>query len=200
MKHIQKFQFVLLGLFVSIFSLQTIAQTPAQHSSTFPVNGTVDKHLVRTVLENATVHVDHKTVIENGTVVLFRGLIEDRRNGVLVATEQGNAIAFALFNIQERGKLFIDSQEKVYEGMIVGEHSRNNDLEVNVLKGKKLTNIRASGTDEAVKLVPPVKMSLERMMSYIREDELLEITPKSLRLRKKELKAAFRKKKLSTNT
>ena len=126
--------------------------------------------------------------------------MEDRRNGVLIATEQGKAISFALFNIQERGKLFIDPQEKVYEGMIVGEHSRNNDLEVNVLKGKKLTNIRASGTDEAVKLVPPVKMSLERMMSYIREDELLEITPKSLRLRKKELKAAFRKKKLSTNT
>ncbi|RPH06732.1 MAG: translational GTPase TypA [Alphaproteobacteria bacterium TMED93] len=130
----------------------------------------------------------------------YKGLIEDRRNGVLVATEQGNAIAFALFNIQERGKLFIESQEKVYEGMIVGEHSRDNDLEVNVLKGKKLTNIRASGTDEAIKLVPPVKMSLERMMSFIREDELLEITPKSLRLRKKELKAAFRKKKLSTNT
>jgi len=131
---------------------------------------------------------------------IFRGLMEDRRNGVLIATEQGKAISFALFNIQERGKLFIDPQEKVYEGMIVGEHSRNNDLEVNVLKGKKLTNIRASGTDEAVKLVPPVKMSLERMMSYIREDELLEITPKSLRLRKKELKAAFRKKKLITNT
>ena len=78
--------------------------------------------------------------------------------------------------------------------MIVGEHNRNNDLEVNVLKGKKLTNIRASGTDEAVKLVPPTQMSLERLMSYIKEDELLEITPENLRLRKKELKAAFRKK------
>ena len=83
--------------------------------------------------------------------------------------------------------------------MIVGEHSRNNDLEVNVLKGKKLTNIRASGTDEAVKLVPPTQMSLERLMSYIKEDELLEITPESLRLRKKELKAAFRKKKIIIN-
>ena len=129
----------------------------------------------------------------------FKGLIEDRRNGVLVATEQGKALAFALFNIQERGKIFIKPQEKVYEGMIVGEHNRNNDLEVNVLKGKKLTNIRASGTDEAVKLVPPTQMSLERLMSYIKEDELLEITPESLRLRKKELKAAFRKKKLSVN-
>ena len=126
---------------------------------------------------------------------LYKGLIEDRRNGVLVATEQGKAIAFALFNIQERGELFIYPQDKVYEGMIIGEHSRKNDLEVNVLKGKKLTNIRASGTDEAVKLIPPVKMSLERMMSYIKEDELLEVTPKSLRLRKKELKAVFRKKK-----
>jgi len=124
----------------------------------------------------------------------FKGLIEDRRNGVLVATEQGKALAFALFNIQERGKIFIKPQEKVYEGMIVGEHNRNNDLEVNVLKGKKLTNIRASGTDEAVKLVPPTQMSLERLMSYIKEDELLEITPENLRLRKKELKAAFRKK------
>ena len=130
---------------------------------------------------------------------IYKGLIEDRRNGVLVATEQGKALAFALFNIQERGKIFIKPQEKVYEGMIVGEHSRNNDLEVNVLKGKKLTNIRASGTDEAVKLVPPTQMSLERLMSYIKEDELLEITPESLRLRKKELKAALRKKKLSVN-
>ncbi len=126
---------------------------------------------------------------------LHKGLIEDRRNGVLVATEQGKAVAFALFNIQERGELFIYPQDKVYEGMIVGEHNRKNDLEVNVLKGKKLTNIRASGTDEAVKLIPPFKMSLERMMSYIKEDELLEVTPKSLRLRKKELKAVFRKKK-----
>ena len=126
---------------------------------------------------------------------IYKGIIEDRRNGVLVSTENGKSIAFALFNIQERGKLFIYPQAKVYEGMIIGEHSRNNDLEVNPLKGKKLTNIRASGTDEAIKLTPPLKMSLERMMSYIKEDELLEVTPKSLRLRKKELKAVYRKKK-----
>ena len=100
-------------------------------------------------------------------MIYLKDLIEDRRNGVLVSTEQGNAVAFALFNIQERGKIFINPQEKVYEGMIVGEHSRNNDLEVNVLKGKKLTNIRASGTDEAVKLIPSTKMSLERLMSYM---------------------------------
>ena len=126
---------------------------------------------------------------------IHKGYIEDRRNGVLVSTEQGNAVAFALFNLQERGKLFINPQDKVYEGMIVGEHSRKNDLEVNPLKGKKLTNIRASGTDEAVKLIPSTKMSLERMMSYVKSDELLEVTPNSLRLRKKELRSAFRKKK-----
>ena len=125
----------------------------------------------------------------------FKGNIENRRNGVLVATEFGKAIAYALFNLQERGKLFIDPQVKVYEGMIVGENSRENDLEVNVLKGKKLTNVRASGTDEAVKLVPPVKMSLEQLMSYIREDELLEVTPINLRLRKKYLNHIERKRK-----
>ena len=124
----------------------------------------------------------------------FKGNIENRRNGVLIATEAGNAIAYALFNLQERGKIYIDPQVKVYQGMIVGEHSRDNDLEVNVLKGKKLSNVRASGTDEAVKLVPPVKMSLEQMMSYIREDELLEVTPKNLRLRKKFLDATERKR------
>ncbi|MAI02473.1 MAG: translational GTPase TypA [Rickettsiales bacterium TMED254] len=125
----------------------------------------------------------------------FKGEIEYRRNGVLIATEAGNAISYALFNIQERGKLFIDPQFKVYEGMIIGEHSRDNDLEVNVLKGKKLTNVRASGTDEAIKLTPSLKMSLEQMMAYIKEDELLEVTPKSLRLRKRYLNAIERKRK-----
>ena len=125
---------------------------------------------------------------------LFKGEIKSRRNGVLIATEQGNAIAYALFNIQERGKLFIHPQVKVYQGMIIGENSRENDLEVNVLKGKKLTNIRASGSDEAVKLTPPIKMSLEDMMSFIKDDELLEITPKSLRLRKKFLNSVERKR------
>ena len=125
---------------------------------------------------------------------VFKGIIKSRRNGVLIATEQGNAIAYALFNIQERGKLFINPQVKVYQGMIIGENSRENDLEVNVLKGKKLTNIRASGSDEAVKLTPPIKMSLEDMMSFIKDDELLEITPQSLRLRKKFLNSVERKR------
>ena len=125
---------------------------------------------------------------------LFKGIIKSRRNGVLIATEQGSAIAYALFNIQERGKLFINPQVKVYQGMIIGENSRENDLEVNVLKGKKLTNVRASGSDEAVKLTPPIKMSLEDMMSFIKEDELLEITPQSLRLRKKFLNSVERKR------
>ena len=125
---------------------------------------------------------------------VFKGVIKSRRNGVLIATEQGNAIAYALFNIQERGKLFINPQVKVYQGMIVGENSRENDLEVNVLKGKKLTNVRASGSDEAVKLTPPIKMSLEDMMSFIKDDELLEITPQSLRLRKKFLNSVERKR------
>ena len=129
---------------------------------------------------------------------IYKGYIEDRRNGVLVSTEQGSAVAFALFNLQERGKLFINPQDKVYEGMIVGEHSRKNDLAVNPLKGKKLTNIRASGTDEAVKLIPSTKMSLERMMSYVKSDELLEVTPNCLRLRKKELRSALRKRKPSS--
>ena len=125
---------------------------------------------------------------------VFKGIIKSRRNGVLIATEQGNAIAYALFNIQERGKLFINPQVKVYQGMIIGENSRENDLEVNVLKGKKLTNVRASGSDEAVKLTPPIKMSLEDMMSFIKDDELLEITPQRLRLRKKFLNSVERKR------
>ncbi len=125
---------------------------------------------------------------------VFKGIIKSRRNGVLIATEQGNAIAYALFNIQERGKLFINPQVKVYQGMIIGENSRENDLEVNVLKGKKLTNVRASGSDEAVKLTPPIKMSLEDMMSFIKDDELLEVTPQSLRLRKKFLDSVERKR------
>ena len=125
---------------------------------------------------------------------LFKGNISSRRNGVLIAKEQGKAIAYALFNLQERGRLFIAAQTKVYQGMIVGENSRENDLEVNVLKGKKLTNVRASGSDEAVKITPPLNMSLEEMMSYIKQDELLEITPHNLRLRKKFLNPIERKR------
>ena len=107
---------------------------------------------------------------------------------------QGEAVAYAIFNLQERGTMFISPQDKIYEGMIVGENSREQDLEINVLKGKQLTNVRASGSDDAVKLVPPVKMSLEDMIAYISEDELVEVTPHSLRLRKRLLSANDRKK------
>ncbi|MCB9977110.1 MAG: translational GTPase TypA [Rhodospirillales bacterium] len=115
----------------------------------------------------------------------YKGDVPQRRNGALISTDTGTAVAYAIFNLQDRGSMFIGHQTPVYQGMIVGEHSRDNDLEVNVLKGKKLTNVRASGSDDAVTLVPPRKMSLEDMMAYINEDELLEVTPKSLRLRKK---------------
>jgi GTP-binding protein len=124
----------------------------------------------------------------------YKGDIPGRRNGALIANEQGTAVAYAIFNLQDRGVMFIGHQTPVYQGMIVGEHNRENDLEINVLKGKKLTNMRASGSDEAVTLVPPRKMSLEDMMSYINEDELLEVTPKSLRLRKMYLCPHDRKK------
>ena len=124
----------------------------------------------------------------------YKGDIPGRRNGALIASETGTAVAYALFNLQERGIMFIDPQVPVYQGMIVGEHSRDNDLEINVLKGKKLTNVRAAGSDEAVTLTPPRRMSLEDMMAYIDSDELLEVTPVSLRLRKRYLLEHERKK------
>ncbi len=124
----------------------------------------------------------------------YRGDIAGRRNGALIASETGTAVAYALFNLQDRGVIFIDPQTPVYQGMIVGEHSRDNDLEINVLKGKKLTNVRAAGSDEAVALTPPRRMSLEDMMAYIDSDELLEVTPTSLRLRKRYLLEHERKK------
>ncbi len=124
----------------------------------------------------------------------YKGDIPQRRNGALISTDTGVAVAYAIFNLQDRGAMFIGHQTPVYQGMIVGEHSRDNDLEVNVLKGKKLTNMRASGSDEAVVLTPPRIMSLEDMMAYINEDELLEVTPQSLRLRKQYLCPHERKK------
>ena len=123
-----------------------------------------------------------------------RGPISGRRNGALIATEQGTAVAYAIFNLQDRGSMFIGHQTPVYQGMIVGEHNRENDLEINVLKGKKLSNVRSTGADEAVILVPPRKMSMEEMMAYINPDELLEVTPVSLRLRKRYLCPHERKK------
>ena len=124
----------------------------------------------------------------------YKGSIVGRKYGALISTDTGSAAAYAIFNLQDRGTMFIGHQTKVYGGMVVGEHSRDNDLEINVLKGKQLTNVRASGTDEAVKLTPPRRMSLEEMMAYINEDELLEVTPKNLRLRKRYLSAIDRKR------
>ncbi len=115
----------------------------------------------------------------------YKGDIAARRNGALISTDKGDAVAYAIWKLQDRGIMFIGHGDKVYAGMVVGEHSRENDLEINVLKGKQLTNVRASGADEAVILVPPKKMTLEEMMSYIDDDELVEVTPKGLRLRKK---------------
>ncbi|MCK4206040.1 translational GTPase TypA [Brucella pituitosa] len=114
----------------------------------------------------------------------YKGEIAGRNNGVLISNDQGEAVAYALFNLEDRGPMIIDAGVKVYQGMLIGIHSRDNDLEVNVLKGKKLTNVRASGKDEAVKLTPPIRMTLERALSWIQDDELVEVTPKSIRLRK----------------
>jgi len=123
-----------------------------------------------------------------------RGPIAGRSNGVLLSTDTGEAVAYALWNLEDRGPMMIEPGWKVYRGMIVGEHTRGNDLEVNVLKGKKLTNIRTHSKDEAVRLTPPIQMTLERALSYIQEDELVEITPKSIRLRKKTLDPNDRKR------
>ena len=123
-----------------------------------------------------------------------KGEIEGRRNGVLIANEPGEAVAYALWNLEERGPMMIEPGWKVYPGMIVGEHSRGDDLIVNVLKGKKLTNIRTTSKDEAVRLTPPIRMTLEKALAYIQDDELVEVTPKSVRLRKKLLDPHERKR------
>ncbi|MFL6937365.1 MAG: translational GTPase TypA [Xanthobacteraceae bacterium] len=123
-----------------------------------------------------------------------KGDIPGRRNGVLIANEAGVAVAYALWNLEDRGPMMIEPGWKVYRGMIVGEHTRDNDLEVNVLKGKKLTNIRTHSKDEAVRLTPPIQMTLEKALAYIDDDELVEITPKSIRLRKKLLDPHERKR------
>jgi GTP-binding protein len=123
-----------------------------------------------------------------------RGDITGRPNGVLISTDQGEAVAYALWNLEDRGPMMIEPGWKVYRGMIVGEHTRGNDLEVNVLKGKKLTNIRTHSKDEAVRLTPPIRMTLEKALAYIEDDELVEVTPKSIRLRKKLLDPNDRKK------
>lgn len=124
----------------------------------------------------------------------YKGEVQGRRTGVLISTDAGEAVAYALWNLEDRGPMMIEPGWKVYQGMIVGEHTRDNDLEVNVLKGKKLTNIRTTSKDEAVRLTPPMKMTLEKALAYIQDDELVEVTPKSIRLRKKILDPNERKK------
>ncbi len=123
-----------------------------------------------------------------------KGAIPGRRAGVLISMENGVAVAYALWNLEERGKMMIGAQAPVYQGMIIGEHSRENDLEVNPLKGKKLTNVRASGTDDAVRLTTPITLSLEEAIAYINDDELVEVTPNAVRLRKKHLDPHERKR------
>ncbi len=124
----------------------------------------------------------------------YKGPIPGRKNGVLIALEGGETIAYSLFNLQDRGILFVGPGIDVYEGMIIGQHAKENDLIVNACRGKKLTNVRASGSDDAIRLTPPKTLTLEQALEYIDEDELVEVTPKSIRLRKKFLDANERKK------
>ena len=124
----------------------------------------------------------------------IKGEIPERRNGVLVSAEDGPAVAYALWKLQERGRMFVSPGEMLYEGMVIGIHSRDNDLVVNPIKGKQLTNVRASGTDEAVRLVPPIQLNLEYAVEFIADDELVEVTPQSIRIRKRHLKEHERKK------
>lgn len=130
----------------------------------------------------------------------YKGPIAGRRVGVLISMGLGKVVAFALFNLEDRGVIMVSPQEEVYEGMIIGEHNRNNDLDVNVLKGKQLTNIRAAGKDDAIKLTTPRKLTLEQAIAYINDDELVEVTPKNIRLRKRYLIPHERKKAAKTVT
>src|SRR5258708_4077317 len=123
-----------------------------------------------------------------------KGEIAGRRNGVLIANEQGEAVAYAMFKLEDRGPMMIEPGWKIYRGMIVGEHTRDNDLEINLLKGKQLTNIRTTSKDEAVRLTPPLPMTLEKALAYIQDDELVGGTPKSIPLRKKLLDPNERKR------
>ncbi len=124
----------------------------------------------------------------------YKGEMPGRRNGVLISNDKGEAVAYAMWNLEDRGPMMIEPGAKVYQGMIIGEHNRENDLEVNVLKGKKLTNIRTTSKDEAVRLTPPIRMTLERSLAWIQDDELMEVTPKSIRLRKTYLDPNERKR------
>jgi GTP-binding protein len=122
------------------------------------------------------------------------GVMAERRNGVLISQDDGAAVAYALWKLQDRGRMFVSPGDPLYEGIIIGIHSRDNDLVVNPIKGKQLTNVRSSGTDEAVRLIPPIQVSLESAVEFIADDELVEITPKSIRIRKRFLKEQDRKR------
>jgi len=126
--------------------------------------------------------------------VPWKGAIVGRRNGVLISNDTGEAVAYAMWKLEDRGPMMIEPGWKVYRGMIVGEHTRDNDLEINVLKGKQLTNIRTHSKDEAVRLTPPIQMTLEKALAYIDDDELVEVTPQSIRLRKTALDPNDRKR------
>jgi GTP-binding protein len=126
----------------------------------------------------------------------YKGPLPGRRTGVLISNSAGQAVAYALWNLEDRGPMLIDPGVDVYEGMIIGEHTRDNDLEVNPIKGKQLTNIRTTSKDEAVRLTPPKKLSLEQSLGYIADDEYVEVTPKSIRLRKIFLDPNERKKQM----
>ena len=123
-----------------------------------------------------------------------KGDMEERRNGVLISQDNGAAVAYALWKLQDRGRMFVSPGDALYEGMVIGIHSRDNDLVVNPIKGKQLTNVRASGTDEAVRLIPPIELTLEKAVEFIADDELVEITPRSIRIRKRWLKDHERKR------
>ena len=128
-----------------------------------------------------------------------KGPLGFKRNGTLISVGTGEAVSYAIWNLQERGVIFVKPGDKVYDGMIVGQNSKSGDLEVNILKTKQLTNVRASGTDEAIRLTPPKELTLEEMITYVDDDELVEVTPKSLRLRKKYLDSNERKKMSRAN-
>jgi GTP-binding protein len=155
-----------------------------------PSRGLIGFHMEFMTLTRGTGIKSH--VFEDYAPV--RGEIPSRQNGVLVSMEQGEAVAFALWNLEDRGRMFVSPGERVYEGMIVGIHSRDNDLVVNPIKGKKLTNVRAAGKDENVLLTPPIQLTLEGAVEFIDDDELVEVTPKSIRLRKRYLTESDRKR------
>jgi GTP-binding protein len=155
-----------------------------------PARGLIGFHMEFMTLTRGTGIKSH--VFEDYAPV--KGEIPSRRNGVLISMEKGDAVAFALWNLEDRGRMFVSPGERVYAGMIVGIHSRDNDLVVNPIKGKKLTNVRAAGKDENVLLTPPIQLTLEGAVEFIDDDELVEVTPKSIRLRKRFLSESDRKR------